>query len=358
MDVTPCQPERASEVIELLAGKDVATERRAELAAELVKTYFENPWTDPELTPLICTVDERVVGFLGITPRVMRYGDRTLRVAVSSNFTVAESAPDKHRPFIAARMIKTMINGPQDLSLADGATDVSRRIWQRCGGQIAPVMGLDWFHTARPARGVWELARRGFQPSSFADSTAKLGAGMLDLVGAPLAKRLAKSNNATVALDRDNVITAINEDVAAPLKPEARPDWLDWLLDRTSRLAVDGRVRGGIVERADSAMAGWYIYILSSDRVADVLQLDVTRGDPEDILGACIMDARKAGAALIRGHARMTHLAAYRRHFCLLNSGRWFLAHSREPDLLRPLMDGTAWVSMLDGERWIGNFQT
>ncbi len=345
------------EVIDLLASNDLDQARRNELGEEFSRIYFENPWVDPELPPLIATLDDRIVGFLGITPRVMQYGDRRLRVAVSSNFTVAPSAPEKHRPFIAARMIKTMIGGPQDLSLADGATDVSRRIWERCGGSIAPVMGLDWFHTARPARGIWELARRGLDTASPLSRAATLGTETLDLIGASFTKRLAQNAATPSPLDLDEVVTAVNMRIAAPIKPVAQRDWIDWLLRQSSRLAIDGKIRTGAIKNAEGGLAGWFISIMSRDRVADILQIEAPGTDAEAVIGAAIADARGAGAALIRGHARMAHLAAYRRHFCLLNSGRWVLTHSRDPKLLRPFNDGTAWVSMLDGERWIGNFQ-
>ncbi len=356
MDVTPCPSERASEVVDLLAEHDINPQRRETLVGDFTSIYFQNPWVDPELQPLICTIDGKIQGFLGITPRVMKLGDRQLRVAVSSNFTVARDAPEKHRPFIAARLIKTMIAGPQDLCLADGATDLSRRIWQRCGGSLSPALGLDWFHTIRPARGLWEFARAPLDPSPAIDRLAVMGASATDILAGRYANKLSSNENEISDLDLDQLVLTSDRKISAPLRPVMTRAWLEWLLERCSRLAHDGRVRSGAILK-NGEIEGWFLYVMRSASLADVMQSESFSDEGAAGIGAVIADARQAGAALVRGHARLQHLFAYRKHSCLLNSGRFVLTHSRDAEILRPLADGSAWVSMLDGERWIGDFQ-
>jgi len=86
---------------------------------------FNNPWRDPELPSWVAEEDGRITGFQIVMPRPMRFGGHPIRVAVSCQFVVD---PDKRRSLTALQLAQACMSGPQDLTLADGATDRARRI--------------------------------------------------------------------------------------------------------------------------------------------------------------------------------------------------------------------------------------
>lgn len=65
--------------------------------------------------------------------------------------------PGQHRSLTALQLAKECISGPQDLTLADGAHDLSRRIWIGIGGAAPPLYSLHWTRPLRAARYVLSL---------------------------------------------------------------------------------------------------------------------------------------------------------------------------------------------------------
>lgn len=356
MNVRPCRPEDADAVLGLLAGPTPAAPAQR---ADFLRIYFDNPWLDPDLPSLVCETQAGIVGFLGVTPRPMRFAGRAVRASVTSNFRVSDAVDPRQRPFVAARLVRTYMSGAQELSLADGSTDTSRRIWEACGGLVAPLYSLDWLLPLRPATAALALGGVGRRQQSLMVRGALTAGRLADIALSPVAARLMprpEGAATTAAVAADAVAGWLPDAVAAPMRPQTDAAALHWVLDVARRLAVDGSVRGLHVLDEKSQMLGWFYWVRRSADVAEVLQLVAARGDADRVLAAAIEEARRAGAALVRGHAEGNHFQAYRNLSCLLNTGRWMLVHARDPALAMPFRCGEAWFSALDGERWIGSF--
>lgn len=356
MNVRPCQPTDADAVLAMLAGSATAA---APQRADFMRVYFDNPWHDADMPPLVCESAGAVVGFLGVTPRPMRFSGRSVRASVSSNFRVSDAVDPRQRPFVAARLVKSYMGGPQELSVADGSTDTSRRIWEACGGFVAPLYSLDWLLPLRPATAALTLAGLGRRRDSLAARSALTAGRVADVALGPVAARLASRPVQTATLTPaavDTVAATLPDAIAAPLRPATDAVALHWVLDVARRLAADGRVHGRQVQDDKGELLGWFYWVRRSADVAEVLQLVTARGEADVVLAAAIDEARQAGAALVRGHAEGGHFQAYRNLSCLLNTGRWMLVHARDPALAMPFRCGDAWFSALDGERWIGSF--
>src|SRR5215831_18089362 len=121
--------------------------------------YLANPWYEEQLSSLIYEeADGRITGFLGVMPRSMRIGGRAIRAAISSMFMVE---PGSRSSLAALQLMKAFISGPQDLSLADEATEGARKLWERLGGHTSALNSIYWTLPLRPASFVnLRMARR------------------------------------------------------------------------------------------------------------------------------------------------------------------------------------------------------
>jgi hypothetical protein len=361
MQILPCTRDHIAGVVALLADGGEAADADA-LARYLEDVYLDNPWYDPELPSLVCTDGGgRIDGFLGVVARPMSLrGGQAVRAAASSNFRVRGGEHGGPRnPLIAMRLLKRFFEGPQDLSVANGANPLSKKIWEGCGGVSVPLCSLDWFRLIRPARGLLELAAgsrsrpwpRGLRPLSDA----------ADLMGGNRIARRAVADDSGSA------------PVMAELDPQSAVDWLAaapgfdliprydaasfaWLLERCRDKALGGRLRAMAVSEPKGRDLGWFVYYEKRERVGEVVQLVAAEGKLEAVLDAAIADAAAQGLALLRGDVDARDLQAYRDALCLLNTGRWMLVHSRRQAIVDSFMRGSALFSGLDGERWIREF--
>ncbi len=56
-----------------------------------------------------------------------------------------------HAGIVAVRLARAFLEGPQDLSISDEASDVARKIWEGLGGTTALLRSLHWTRPLRPA---------------------------------------------------------------------------------------------------------------------------------------------------------------------------------------------------------------
>jgi hypothetical protein len=363
MQIVPCTKEHIPGVAALLSEGELPR-GSAELDAQaryLADVYLDNPWYDPELPSLVCTDDGRIDGFLGVVARPMALrGGQPVRSAASSNFRVRGGDRGGPRnPLIAIRLLKRFFEGPQDLSVANGATASSKKIWEGCGGLSVPLYSLDWFWPIRPVRGFLELAAR--QRGKPWPRGLRGLTDAADLVaGRWLARRAMRDDRgATHVLTELEASSAVERLARAPgfdLTPRYDAASFAWLLDKCRDRAIDGHLRAMAVSEPQGRDLGWFVYYEKRERVGEVVQMVAGEGRLEAVLRAAIADAATQGLALLRGDVDGRDLQAYRDALCLLNTGRWMLVHSRRQAIVDSFMRGSALFSGLDGERWIREF--
>jgi hypothetical protein len=356
MEILACTREHMPAVAALLAKGEEPGDAAAD-ARYLEEVYLDNPWFDPELPSLICVDGGRIEGFLGVVARPMRHGSQPVRAAASSNFRVRGSPAAPRNPLIAMRLLKRFFAGPQELSVANGANPLSKKIWEGCGGVSLPLYSLDWFGLIRPARGLLELAAasrtkpwpRGVRPLADAADL---------VVGNRLARRTDARGGVPVVAELDPR-WAVHWLARAPdfdLAPRYDAAAFGWLLERCRAKALGGRLRAMVVSEPQGRDLGWFVYYEKRERVGEVVQMVGAQGRLETVLRAAIADAGAQGLAMLRGDVDARDLQAYRDALCLLNTGRWMLVHSRRQAILDCFMGGRALFSGLDGERWIREF--
>src|SRR6185437_15338764 len=104
------------------------------LAEYFDQIFFSGPLADDQLSSYVY-VDQfgRIGGFMGVVPRRMLFGGRTLRVAVGTQLMVAAHC----RGLAARRLARALIQGPQDLTISDAVNGAGRSVWASVGGRTS-----------------------------------------------------------------------------------------------------------------------------------------------------------------------------------------------------------------------------
>jgi hypothetical protein len=316
-----------------------------EFAAYLRELLFRNPWYDPQLPSWLADDDDGVVGFFGVLPRHMVYGDLTLRVAVSCQFMVD---PRKRHSLAALELIQRYFAGPQDLSIADGANDATRALWEAAGGAASPLHGVHWVRLLRPIGGVVSLA------GQLSPRLAAAAAPVAALADACIPRRTCRETAwREEELDAAALVSALQEHRGMfTLRPYYDKASLQWLLEQARAKQRHGVLQGCVLRDRAGRIAGWFLYYLSSS-MSQVLQLGARRERVCAVLDRLFEHARERGAVAIQGRLE-PHLApALRGKSCLLvNRGISTLLHAKDPMHLLPFYRGDAFFSRLDGEWW------
>jgi len=316
---------------------------------------FDNPWRDPELPSWVAEQDGRIVGMQAVMPRPMRFRGRPLRVAVSCQFMVD---PDKRRSLVALQLMKAYLSGPQDLSLADGASDQSRRLWIGLGGTAPLLYSLHWTRPLRPARYALSLLQEhAVLPPPFAFAARPVCA-LADALAVRLRQNRFFREPADVVEETLDPATMLSHlpDVMdrSALQPVYDVRSLAWLLDQTGRKMRHGTLRARAVLNSERQLIGWYLYYLQPNAVSEVVQLAALDGSFDQVLQRLLADAWRLGATAVCGRLDPCHAQELStRHSWFRREGPWTLLHSRHADLMAAIHQGDAFLSRLEGEWWL-----
>ncbi len=327
---------------------------RAAYESYFREMLFDNPWRDPELPSWVAEEDGRICGFYGVVPRRMLLRGRPLRVAMGCQFFVD---PNRRNSLIAFQLVKACISGPQDLTLTDGASDKSRRIWIRIGGTAPLLYSLHWTRPLRPARYALSLldARAALPPA------LTFAARPLAAVADALTRRLRpnrflreQTELAEDTLDPATMLAHLPEVLRGrALQPAYEARSLAWLLEQTARKTRHGALRGRVV-RDGAQLLGWYLYHVQVGGVSEVVQIAARDGSFDRVLLRLLADAWRQGAAAVRGRLDPRYVAELSQRHCWFRwDGPWTLVHSRHADVLAALEAGDAFLSRLEGEWWL-----
>jgi hypothetical protein len=321
------------------------------------RVFLENPAGPGTLPSLVYEeTDGRIAGFVGIAPRRIVIGGRRYRAVVSSQFIVDPACPVG---LVAVRLARTYLEGPQDLSIADEANDISRRIWERLGGTTARLYSLYWTRPLRPLRlaGSYVRGKRGV---SWLAGAAQPLLGMCDalavrLPGSPFRQRVPSTT--ADDLSRFTIVERADDFCEpASLRIEHDDRTFRWLVDRAASRVAGGRLLKATI-RSGQQVLGWYICHLDREGFGYVAHLGATPSSIEAVLEQLFFEAWRQGAIAVSGRLDPRFMEAFSDRHCLFHRrGPWVLIHAKRPDIVRAFESGNAWFSPLDGE-WSLRFQ-
>lgn len=313
----------------------------AAVAGWLRRVLLAQPWADEDIPSLVATgPDGEVVGFIASHVRRLHFDGRPVRMACSGQLTVDVQARSRGT---GARLIAAFLAGAQDLTITDGATEQVSLIWERLGGERAPMQQLTWVRPVAPWRHpllVTAEATRLLRGREARDRFRHLPPVTPIGPGLTVEKLTAEA-----------LLAALPELTARlRLAPSYDLDFLGWLLAELPRAGL-GTLRAALIHRSDGRAVGYYAYYARPGAVSDVICLAAPTDDAgETVLCGLLRDASACGVAAVRGRVepRLLNAVAAAKSLLLRRSGA--LVHSRDPELLHVATSKHALLSRLEGE--------
>ena len=316
----------------------------------LGQVFLENPWYDDTLPSLVAEEGHgRIVGFLGVVPRRMSWNGRSIKVAIASQYMVEPN----YRGLTGLLLLKTFLSGPQDLSMTDGPSHQSVKIWEAVGGTDSPLHSIHWTRPLRPLRYGLSLVS---PHAPLAAAAAAPFCAVLDAVATRL--RRSPLRPTTSASGEELTVDAIVEHAPQFLRGALRPEYdrgsLKWLFEMADQKVSSGDLRKVLVRNADAEIIGWYLYYLQQGGNSEVLHIAGRHDHVGEVLDHLFYDAWRDGAVAVSGRLEPRFFNALRTRHCLFHGrGSPVLVHSRRRELVDAVHSGNAFVSRLDGEWWM-----
>lgn len=319
--------------------------------------FVASPWHGENLPSLVYEdASGKITGCLGVMPRLMAFRGRRIRVAVGHHFMVD---PDSRSALAGMDLARRFFSGPQDLSLAEG-NELSQRIWEFFGGSICLLSSLTWTRALRPCRyALTLLERRGLG-----------GAVTLPLL--PMCSAVdAAMPSLSPRLFRIRVPPTVGDELDAPtlaaclssflegraLRPLYSTSSVEWLLERLQEKQHRGRLHTVAVRERGGRLLGWFLYYLSTTRIAEVVQFGGRSATIDHVLDHLFSHARQHGAAAVCGQLDPGYLAQLSARSCVFHrpAATWTLVHARDPQLLGTLHAGHGFLTRMESEWWIAS---
>src|SRR5882672_3398839 len=240
---------------------------------------FDNPWRDLQLPSWVAEENGRLAGFQAVVPRPMQFRGRPIRVAVSCQFVVD---PGMRHSLTALQLAQKCISGPQDLTLADGANDVSRRLWLGLGGTAPRLYNLHWIRPLRPARYLLSrLEERVAFLLPLTWAARPLGA-LADALAARLPPKRFLRQRAELTEEELDPATMLAHLPAvmngSALQPTYDARSLAWLLEQAALKTRHGTLRARAARDGKLRLIGWYLYYVRPCGTAEVVQIAACDG--------------------------------------------------------------------------------
>jgi hypothetical protein len=330
----------------------------AELALErfFANTFFDSPWADPEITPLVAVgAAGEIVGMIGAETRRLRLDDRIVRVASAGFLAVV---PEARNSATGVLLLRRLLGGPQDVTVTDTASELVERIWTRLGGSRVELKEVHWVGVMRPwsiaagmaagvagrpaatgARGALRLAAAGLDAATTRAAGALLPQAPSGIVAEPLTPELILEHLPAIAGDRP------------------RPDYdlaqLRWLFAAMDGVPRRGRPVAHLLRNERGRVLGWYVYYLRPGWRSEVIQVAATERDIGAVVDHLLWHAREHGAGALRGRLEPGLVQEVARRRCILWHRGGTLVHSRDRELAQRVAD-QALLTRLDTD-WFGD---
>jgi hypothetical protein len=324
-----------------------------DLESYMDRLFFSGPMSSDALPSLVYADQHgEVAGFLGVVPRHVLFGAKTLRMAVATQLMVASHC----RGLASRKLARALIQGPQDLTISDTANDAARGIWSSVGGRASLAYSFYWTLALRPAR---YAATRGTK-SLVGRALNYAGRPIFALADAALSSRARWKppridDSIVEPLDAAKHLPEISEILERwTLRPRYSPETLSWVLDSVSQKHELGPLQRVLVRDSSRVAIGWFVYGLNRGGTSDVAQFGAAAGYTEVVLARLMDHARRRGVIALAGRfdpGTARELSAAGASF--RREGPWMLYHSRHPGVESAIESGNAFVSRLEGEWWL-----
>ncbi|MGO4574242.1 hypothetical protein [Microvirga sp. 2TAF3] len=331
------------------------------LSDYLMSLFLEAPDQDPEIrSQIYVKPGGSVTGFMGALALPMSLNGTPLRAAIGSCLMVDGHADD---PVAGARLLRTFLSGPQDISLGETASDITDSMWRKLRGIVLPSYSLDWFRLINPAGFLVELlanrsaAARSLSPlARFLDRWARRRASGPELrwSSVPIRSDISHTGFLTDSEIDDEVLYELIPRFTASfsLHPRWSQEGLRRILKDAAEKKKYGRMTRRMVTMRDGTPVGAFIYHGDPGRIGHVLQVLATPGHAGSVVDHLIGHAAESGLVALQGRTQPALLDAMLTRRCAFTHRCSTVVHSRNPALLKPFLTGDAFFNGLAGEAW------
>jgi hypothetical protein len=329
------------------------------ISAEFEEIFLRNPWLDENLPSLVCEDGNGgVLGFIGVTPRKMNIKGRPVVAAVSAHLMLD---PERRTELAGMRLLQRFLSGPQELSIADFANDIGRKVWDRLGGKTSHIHSLQWVKLLRPGAVALSSAEGKFRSLRWLSPITRPLGQLSDAALARMAPgrfHFSTPELIPTKLDDETLLALISRFGAFySMRPEYDLLSLSWLIRRAEKINCRGELRKVALQDDSGAIAGWYLYYLNSGGSSEVLQLCAHEASVGAVLDHLFHHAWSNGSRAISGRLEPQLLPALSGRSCYMNCGPpWVMVHARDPEILQAVERGDVFLSKLDGE-WCTSYR-
>jgi hypothetical protein len=335
------------------AHRDPRDRAPASLEACLKELLFDHPWYDRELSSRVyVAADGKVGGFIGVIPLHMSYQGRSVRAAVPTSLAVERPDLD---PFAGAKLVRSFLSGPQEISISEPANDLAIGMWERLGGQSVASESMEWLRVFRPAGLALALAAERFPPAMLARPIGQLCDRVAGRFTGDAALFAAKSRTYVHDADvSDDLLMQHLPTFAAtyPLHPDWDRDALQWMLNHASRHNTRGPLYRRMVYGKHDTPIGCYLYQGRPGRIAWVLQILALPDALHAVLDSLFAHAYAQGSVALKGRTQQRLLDPLLKRACIFYRRASAVVHSRNPELLQTVRSGGAITSGFAAESW------
>ncbi len=353
-EIRPIAPHEIPQIAELYRLVDRSDWRiaAAEVPVWLRRILLGDPWADPEIPTLVHVESSgEITAFIGSHVRRMRFDGRTIRLAVCGPLIVHPKARNRA---VGPRLWRRYLEGPQELTTTDGASDEMRQIFELIGGQMLHPSSIVWARVFRPFEFVGRRALRR-RPRAGA-----VGAGVSPVLDQIVARTVpyfaapqghdTRSEPLTPQLLLEHLPVVAR---SLRLFPDYDEPYLDWLFAELHHNRTWGTPVRRLVRDRQGRVLGWFVYYLLDGSGCRVLQVASADRRAADVLEALFSDAVQRGGAAVQGRVEPRLLAALAQRGSVFRYSARSLVHSKDPELLAVLGAGQALLTRLEGDWWM-----
>lgn len=353
--VTPADIPAVANLFERVFRKRATPAPRA-LTAYMSELFISGPWADPAITSLVHQrPDGAISGFMGVVPLPLRWNDKPLRGAMCGTLMVDGREDD---PLAGARLMRSFLSGPQDVSLSETASDVSAGMWTKLRGKALRDYSLDYLRILRPAG---YLAAHARARTGLAAPLATLARPLDGMLQRRAQGREGKwwayadgtdtfSDAPIDAADLAALIPGFVENFAI------RPDWpaetLGRMLEDAARKPALGPLTQHVVRAPTGGVIGAFLYHGRPGGIAEVLQVFAAPKQAGAVLDRMFARANAAGMVAVAGRGQPHLLDALLGRKSFFTHRASTVVHARDPEIAAAFAGNGAFLNGLAGESW------
>jgi hypothetical protein len=313
--------------------------------------FFNNPWCEMGLQSLVYEEsDGHIAGFVGVLPRRMLANGKPIVVVVTLHFMVE---PSSRTRLAGIELCRKVFQGSQDLTLTDGASDLGRKVWEGLGGSKAILYSMYWTRPLRPTRYVMSrLSKHKYlSPAKYISLPFCILADALVTRLVPSQLHL-KPKESGYDLDIGTYLNYLSDFTKSEyMRPHYDPPTLEWLFLKAANRKDVGQFHKIAVQNAKQEIIGWYLYYLVPGGISSVLQLAGRADSVKEVLDHLFYHCWAGGSLAVSGRLEPPYIQQLSDKYCVFDRrGPWVLIHSRRPEILHAIQQGSAFLTRLEGE--------